>query len=152
MDPATRWQINSPTVVHEVIDGEAIMIHLGTGAYYSSDRVGTEIWKLVARNCSLAEILDAQESRHDGRADLQQVRASVRAFLDSLLADELIRESETLSRRPEDDHPSSSPSRPQDPEPFNPPRLEKYSALEDLLLADPIHDVETAGWPHQLAR
>ena len=31
--------------------------------------------------------------------------------------------------------------------PFEEPKLEKYSDMEDLLLLDPIHDVEDEGWP-----
>jgi hypothetical protein len=27
------------------------------------------------------------------------------------------------------------------------PKLEKYTDMEDLLLLDPIHDVQEVGWP-----
>jgi hypothetical protein len=30
---------------------------------------------------------------------------------------------------------------------FNPPLLNKYSDMQELLLLDPIHDVDEAGWP-----
>ena len=30
---------------------------------------------------------------------------------------------------------------------FNPPSLNKYSDMQELLLLDPIHDVDEAGWP-----
>jgi hypothetical protein len=30
---------------------------------------------------------------------------------------------------------------------FNPPSLNKYSDMQELLLLDPIHDVDDAGWP-----
>jgi hypothetical protein len=30
---------------------------------------------------------------------------------------------------------------------FKPPALNKYSDMQDLLLLDPIHDVDVAGWP-----
>ena len=28
------------------------------------------------------------------------------------------------------------------------PKLEKYTDMQEMLLADPIHDVDTAGWPN----
>lgn len=31
---------------------------------------------------------------------------------------------------------------------FDAPRMEIFSDLQDLLLADPIHDVAEAGWPN----
>lgn len=40
--------VNAPHVVHETIDGEAILIHLVTGTYYSLDGVGAELWGALA--------------------------------------------------------------------------------------------------------
>ncbi len=34
-------------VVRETIDGEAILIHMETGVYYSLDGTGSEVWDLV---------------------------------------------------------------------------------------------------------
>lgn len=33
------------------------------------------------------------------------------------------------------------------PVPFEPPVLEKYTDMQDLLLLDPIHEVDDTGWP-----
>ena len=33
---------------------------------------------------------------------------------------------------------------------FEKPVLQKYSDMQDLLLLDPIHEVDEAGWPHAL--
>ncbi len=30
---------------------------------------------------------------------------------------------------------------------FAPPRLQRYTDMQDLLLLDPIHDVDEVGWP-----
>ena len=30
---------------------------------------------------------------------------------------------------------------------FTPPKVNKYSDMQDLLLLDPIHDVDEKGWP-----
>ena len=34
------FRINSPTVVHEIIDGEAVIVNMKNGSYYSVDGVG----------------------------------------------------------------------------------------------------------------
>jgi hypothetical protein len=33
---------------------------------------------------------------------------------------------------------------------FEKPGLQKYSDMQDLLLLDPIHEVDEMGWPHAL--
>ena len=35
------------------------------------------------------------------------------------------------------------------PASFSPPVFEKFMDLQDLLLLDPIHEVDEIGWPHQ---
>ena len=34
--------------MHETMDGETILIHLETGAYYSLDGAGADTWELLA--------------------------------------------------------------------------------------------------------
>ena len=43
------FAVDRRRVVHETIDGEAILIHMETGFYYSLEGSGSEIWSgLVA--------------------------------------------------------------------------------------------------------
>ena len=35
--------------------------------------------------------------------------------------------------------------------PFVPPTLEKYTDMQDLVLLDPVHEVDERGWPHAQA-
>jgi hypothetical protein len=32
--------------------------------------------------------------------------------------------------------------------PFRTPRLEKFTDMQDLILLDPVHEVDARGWPH----
>ena len=32
--------------------------------------------------------------------------------------------------------------------PYEPPQLEKYTDMQDLVLLDPVHEVDATGWPH----
>ena len=43
---------------------------------------------------------------------------------------------------------SPSAESPADATLFSDPKMEKYEDMQEMLLADPIHDVETAGWPN----
>ena len=40
--------INSPSVVGEIIDGEAVIMDLRAGHYFSSQGAGCEIWRPAA--------------------------------------------------------------------------------------------------------
>jgi len=37
----------APDVVSEVVDGEAVLLDLRNGVYFSLNRVGTRIWQLI---------------------------------------------------------------------------------------------------------
>ena len=40
MQPSHVFEINTPRVVHESIDGEVVMIDFDSGNYFSSDELG----------------------------------------------------------------------------------------------------------------
>ena len=48
-----RYRINYPQVINETIDGEAIIINLVTGSYYSLDKTGAEVWELIERSLAV---------------------------------------------------------------------------------------------------
>jgi hypothetical protein len=50
------FRINTPAVVSEIFDDEIVIIHLESGAYYSLDQSGADIWKLLQQGADLAEI------------------------------------------------------------------------------------------------
>jgi hypothetical protein len=135
--------INVPHVVHETIDGETILIHLGTGAYYSLDGVGATIWGLLAAGASGGELTAAIESRYD--AEPAQVERTVQ-----LLVEELLRE-ELLAPAPQGFEAPPAPVEVAETSgaPFVAPVLHKYTDMQEFMLVDPIHDVDAeAGWPH----
>ena len=45
-EPADRFEVNSPAVVSEVIDGEAVIMNLKSGNYFSIQNSGAVIWDL----------------------------------------------------------------------------------------------------------
>jgi hypothetical protein len=131
------YRVNAPDVIHQIIDGEAVIIHLGRGFYYSLDDVGADVWRAVERRLSRAQVVATVAAAYEG-AD---VAAAVGGLLDQMIAEELIVEApadagsdvpiETRGHRA----------------PFVPPVLHKYTDLQDLLLLDPIHQVDETGWP-----
>jgi hypothetical protein len=160
--PGGQLRINAPHVVHETIDGETILIHLGTGAYYSLEGLGAHVWGLAVTVGNEREIVADVQSRYD--ADPQLLAEAVGSLLQELLEEELLACAEAAN----DDRVDGSPAgagtsravtadsaRQADASAsalaleFVAPVLSKYTDMQEFMLIDPIHDVEEeAGWPH----
>src|SRR5207247_1719921 len=83
-----RYRVNSEQVINETIDGEAIMIDLATGAYFSLDRVGGDIWSVLEQGATAEEIVEALAARYD--AALGDIHAGVNTLVERLVAENLI--------------------------------------------------------------
>lgn len=135
-----HYQINSPRIVHETIDGETVMIDFENGAYFSTDQIGTKILEDLINGASIPEIVAELQLRYAMEHTL--VASTVSQFVGQLQDESLIipqQDAPTVAHSP-DKQLSLPPI-------FTPPILNKYSDMQDLLLLDPIHDVEEDGWP-----
>lgn len=136
---SARYRVNTPNVTHQVIDGEAIMINLDKGHYYSLEGAGAEIWTLLGSNATAEEIAAALEVRHGESPG--RIATAVSALIQQLRDEELIVPCQQAAAEPAT-LPDATQGRA-----FEPPILNKYVDMEDLLLLDPIHEVDDAGWP-----
>jgi hypothetical protein len=142
MDPSLRFRINTPAIVHETIEEEVVIINLENGNYYSLDGMGAKIWGSVGRGASVGEIVGELDNQY--HANRAQIGTDVERFLAELWQDALIVSDEIETSRI--DH---APKTQMDEEKldFEAPVLNRYTDMQDLLLLDPIHDVDEAGWP-----
>ena len=133
---------NAPAVVSEIIDGEAVIMHLRSGSYYSTEHVGSEVWAWLEQGLSRGQILDSLASRYPVAPPA--LVDSLDSFLAELVAQDLVREvaGEPAKPTPAEPLPTNGAARP-----FAAPVLNVYSDMKDLLLLDPIHDVDDIGWP-----
>jgi Coenzyme PQQ synthesis protein D (PqqD) len=131
-------------VIDETFDGEAVVVHLGTGRYYALNAAATEVWELVRDGRTSSQLRDLVSAGRDDEAAARAVE-----FLQTLLDERLLVSengaSAPLSR-------NGGPPRAPDPRTeawAEPPALQAFEDLEDLLLVDPIHDVTLGpdGWP-----
>jgi len=135
-----RYEIYSPQVIQETIEGEVIIVSLDSGNYYSLNRSGGEVWQLALASYSQAEIIsELQRSYLSGGVNPGD---TVPGFLNQLVEHQLLKPS-SAGKTPQ-------PKKNQKIEtnnPFEEPRLEAYSDMQELLLLDPIHEVDESGWP-----
>jgi len=138
-----RFRVNTPTVTHETIDGEAVIINLDSGNYYSLVDAGSLIWALVDRGASASEVHELLQQSYQGEAT--DIDRGVQELLAQLQQENLIVPVDEAAAA---DLAGVLPSTNGHEKPsFNAPSLNKFSDMQELLLLDPIHDVDEAGWP-----
>jgi hypothetical protein len=139
-----RYALN-PQVLHEAIDGEVIVIDLATGSYYSLRGSAADVWQLLAGSpgATSAELVGALAQRYE--SDDTEMEPAVSRFIEQLSEENLVAgiDGSTPPRAaaafPE---PEGAAARA-----FDPPVLEKYTDMQDLVLLDPVHEVDQTGWP-----
>lgn len=129
--------VNSPAVVAEVFPEEVVAIHLDRGTYYSLSGSAPRLWPLIG--CGLdAPAIAARVAQSLPAAEAAAAAEAVLAFLRELEAEELVRPGPGRGTPPE-----LVPA-----ETFEPPRLERFTDMQELIALDPVHDVTDAeGWP-----
>ena len=79
----------SPTVLAAEVDGEIVMMSIERGHYFGLDDIGSDIWKRLEAPCSFSALIDGLAA--DYEADRATIAADVRALLDGMLADDVVR-------------------------------------------------------------
>jgi hypothetical protein len=141
-----RFRINVPHVSHETIDGETLIVNLNNGAYYSLLGTGVAVWSVLERGAALDEIAEAVDQRYEGaRADIE---GTLQQFVAKLQEEGLIVQDQGPAAPDAVSIGASALPEGREPKPmFEAPVLNKYNDMQDLLLLDPIHEVDEAGWP-----
>jgi len=135
----SNYRIAAGKIAHQKIDGEVIVIHFDTGDYYSLSGTAVDLWEMLQQPCRLDDFRN-RFANFDLRAE-----KSLRQFIHVLEVEGLI-EAAGLDPDPAPGGPADAVTG-SSPIPFQDPIVEKYSDMQTILLADPIHDVEEQGWP-----
>jgi len=140
---ATHYRPNRPRFVDETVDGEALIMDMVRGSYYSCVGASAYAWNALTAGVSTPELATMLASRyHIGEAD---ARHDVDAFVRSLVGEEMLVETADVSGDPQARAALDAMVPAGD---YAPLGLERFTDLADLILLDPVHDVTEAGWPH----
>lgn len=138
-----RYSPNTREISFDLIDGEVILIHLKTGSYFNLENTGAWVWSLIEKGVEVGHILQLLSEKYPEASELD---VSLNAFFEHLLSEDLIVDaSDSINGHVSaaQDTFSSSELGPV----FAPPTLNVYTDMQTLLLLDPIHEVDEAGWP-----
>jgi len=130
LTPQSRLCLNEQEVAAKVIDGEAIIINLSNGIYYSMDKVGALIWEMLAEGHSLEEVTTAVLACYD--ITREQAEADVQR-----LAAELVQENLLVVSQDAPAVLKGSATKPPQKLPYEVPQLNIYRDMGELLALDP---------------
>jgi len=141
MAEEATFRVNSPGVAWEDFQDEVIIVNLESGAYFSTREVGAEIWRRVADGMPLAALESALAASYD--VDAVVLSEALTGFVATLREEGLLVPAPTAASST--GHPAPAPATKLA---FVAPKLDAYSDMQDLLLLDPIHEVDESGWPN----
>lgn len=78
----------SENAVFEVVAGEAILIRLDTGTYFSLNKVGTEFWEMLDGKQSIGDQAAVIAAKYD--VDITTVSADLLELAGKMAADNLV--------------------------------------------------------------
>jgi hypothetical protein len=117
----------APEVLAEVFGDEAVVVQLRTGAYYAFDAPTTTLWTRLWEGATLGSALDPGQDR-----------AVLADLVRYLVQEELLQGT-----------PPVPELTPDEADVLTYAGIEKFTDMEDLLVLDPIHDIDLdgSGWP-----
>jgi hypothetical protein len=128
-DLQSRFQSDPERIAAQVIDGEAVIIDLISGTYFSLAESGGRAWQLMESGCSLEEIATTLASEYG--VPETQTRADVGELFRQLGEENLVVCIGAGERM------SAPPDRTAAAQAYQPPSLQIYRDMQDLLALDP---------------
>lgn len=126
----TCFRPNSEEVAAKVLDGEAILINLSTGTYYSLDGSGCTIWEGIEAGASEEQLVELLRGYWSVSPDL--ARADVARLLGELLSENLIVRAPATGSET-----TRLESGPLPGTKYSTPTLNIFRDMQDLLALDP---------------
>ena len=145
MNAGKRYQIDRTRIIFEQFEDETVLVNTETGYYYSLSDTGSEVLRLLDEGCSAD---DLPTILFGSSEDTQHWRDMVEKFVERLIDESII----TGRSSDDSNHIGSDPGPARYGEgiEYLPPLLERFDDVRDLLLIDPIHQVDQEyGWPKE---
>ena len=88
MDLARKYAIDKDKVTYRIIDGEAVILNLDNGFYYSLNEVGTKIWQDIDKGTDLNKTLSLLKEEY--QIPEKQLKGDLLTLLKDLNKEKLI--------------------------------------------------------------
>lgn len=132
----SNFALNDEKMFADITDGVAIVINSETGIYYGMNALGTAVFENLLNGVSTENILKALKALPNVPQDIEN---TFNAFINKIQAKELV-----IPAGASDQEASFSEENYADGFEIT---VDEYDDAQELLLADPIHEVkEETGW------
>lgn len=125
----------NPRLAADVFDGEYIIANLDTGLYYSVQGLAVSVLNHMPFP-DLDKVIQAIAVAFPSRYD--EIKQDLHEIMKELLAEGIVKQDADMNTANE--HEYSAPVE------YIQSRFNRYADMQDLLLLDPIHDVDEEGW------
>jgi hypothetical protein len=142
-----RFRINTPHVVAETLDGEATIVDLDSGTYYALNESGSMIWDGLIAGSAPDQIAETFAGAYELTGE--DAAAAVERLVGKLSDAKLIVEAGDAAQNGAASAGTAPPSTNGSARRYVEPELSTYTDMQELLLLDPIHEVDESGWPSQ---
>ncbi len=139
MQSSQRYSIFDNNIINDIFGEEVVLVNLESGVYYSLRSSATQIWKRIINQYSIEEIVNDLKVIY--QADQKELSIEVQQFIQSLLEKKIIKASDFDNKINVESSPEIEKVA------FSSPLIETFSDMQEILLLDPVHDVDKAGWP-----
>lgn len=131
------YKLNDEKMFYDMAEGQAIVINFTTGMYYGTSSLGSAVLDSLLAGADVESIKKAVQDLPDCPADIED---KLEAFIAQLKEKEIIVPADGTGAECKIDVSSL-----QDGFVLT---VDEFAEVQDLLLADPVHDVDVEqGWP-----
>ncbi len=139
MEGNFRFNIFDKNIISDVFGEEVVLVNLETGIYFSLRASASQIWVRHINNYSVDEIISDVALLYE--VENNDLSIQIHNFIQQLIDKQLIKSSELAEKI------SINLNNQVQKTIFTTPVLEIFSDMQEILLLDPVHDVDKAGWP-----
>lgn len=133
-----KYKLNEPKMLADITEGTAVVINSVTGIYYGMNYFGTAIYENLLSGSSVEDINKAAAALAGAPEDVEE---KIRVFIDKLVAFDILVPTEDDSQKEATIDLVTAES-----DSFT-PACKDYKDIQELLFADPIHEVDAdEGW------
>ena len=134
-----HYTLASKNISGEIIHDELIIIDLAQGVYFTSKGAALYLWKAIVFGSEVAEVIDQLSKKADDPVGfIKKSETWINALTShGIIKKEIGQGTPVSADWLKSEHLTN----------IVPPTYEMHQDLEDILLFDPVHDVDGLGWP-----
>ncbi len=132
----TTFEVFGANIVSELFEGEVVAVNLDSGNYYSIRHTGAYVWNALITQHILEQIIDVLSQTYQNHSI--NIANEIKQFVEALQKESLLKVTQNANSQTELAAPTGD---------YVSPTIDAFNDMQEILLLDPVHDVDESGWP-----